>query len=117
MVATGEFNIGSTLHMKLSWYTFSLLLLYEFDQVKLQWNSCCIRRRHDTIPGRPDSELFFLPELSGGQNQETNSSNLEIDCAYYKEGQTIYTCFGEDKHTIINNECFWFCFIYLHSFY
>ena len=33
-------------------------------------------------------------------------SNLEIDCAYYKEGQTIYTCFGEDKHTIINNEWF-----------
>ena len=62
MVATGEFNLGNTLHMELAWYTFSPLLQYELDQVKLQWNTHYIRRtRHDTIPGRPD-ELFFLPE-------------------------------------------------------
>ena len=29
MVATGEFNLGNTLHMELAWYTFSLLLQYE----------------------------------------------------------------------------------------
>ena len=35
MVATGEFNLGNTLHMELAWYTFSPLLQYELDQVKL----------------------------------------------------------------------------------
>ena len=40
--------------------------------------------RYDTIPGKPD-ELFFLPELSGGQNQRTNISDPEIDSAYSEE--------------------------------
>ena len=86
MVATGEFNLGNTLHTELAWYTFSALLQYELDQVKLQWNTHYIRKtRHDTIPERPD-EFFFLPELSGGQNQGTNiSSDSEIDSAYSEE--------------------------------
>ena len=85
MVATGEFNFGNTLHMELAWYIFSPLLQYELDQVKLQWNTHYIRRtRHDTIPGRPD-ELFFLPELSGGQNQGTNISDSEKDSTYSEE--------------------------------
>ena len=36
MVATGEFNLGKTLHMEPAWYTFSPLLQYKLDQVKLQ---------------------------------------------------------------------------------
>ena len=48
-------------------------------------NTHYIRRtRHDTIPGRPN-ELFFLPELSGGQNQGTNISDSERDSAYSEE--------------------------------
>ena len=39
MVAIGEFNLGNTLHMELAWYTFSLLLQYELDQVRFQWNT------------------------------------------------------------------------------
>ena len=31
MVATGEFNLGNTLHMELAWYGFSPLLQYELD--------------------------------------------------------------------------------------
>ena len=37
MVATGKFNLGMTLQMELAWYTFSPLLQYELEQVKLQW--------------------------------------------------------------------------------
>ena len=98
MVATGEFNLGKTLHMELTWYTFSPLLQYELEQVKLQWNTFNIRRiRHDTIPGRPD-ELFFLPELSGGQNQRTNSSDSEIDSVYSEEENLM-----KDATIIIND--------------
>ena len=61
------------------------MLQYELDQVELQWNIHYIRRtRHDTIPGRPD-ELFFLPKLSGGQNQGTSISNSEIDSTYSEQ--------------------------------
>ena len=89
MVATSEFNFGNTLHMELAWYTFSPLLQYELDQVKLQWNTYYIRRTgHDTIPGRTD-ELFFLPDLSGGQNHGTNISDSEIDSAYSEEGNLM----------------------------
>ena len=71
--------------MELAWYTFSPLLQYKLDQIKLQWNTHYIRRiRHGAIPGRPD-ELFFLPELSGGQNQGTHISDSEIDSAYSEE--------------------------------
>ena len=42
------------------------------------------RTGHDTIPGRID-ELFFLLDLSGGQNQRTNISDSEIDSAYSEE--------------------------------
>ena len=99
MVATGEFNLGNTLHMERAWYTFSPLLQYELDQLKLQWNTHYIKRtRHDTIPGMPD-ELFFLPELSGGQNQGTNiSSDSEIDSAYSEEENLM------EHATIVMNE-------------
>ena len=71
--------------MELSWYTFSPLLKYELDEGKLQWSTHYIRRtRHGSILGRPD-ELFFLPELTGGQNQGTNISDSEIDSAYFQE--------------------------------
>ena len=99
MVATGEFNLGKTLHMEPAWYTFSPLLQYKLDQVKLQWNTLYIRRtRHDTIPGRPD-ELFFLPELSAGQKQGTNiSSDSEIDSAYSNEENLM-----EDAKIVMND--------------
>ena len=45
----------------------------------------------------PD-ELFFLPELSGGQNQGTNISDSEIDFAYSEEENLI-----EDATTIMND--------------
>ena len=84
--------------MELAWYTFSPLLQYELDQVKLQWNTHYIRRtRHDTIPGRPD-ELFFLPELSGGQNQGTHISDSEIDSAYSEEENLM-----EDATIVMND--------------
>ena len=97
MVATSEFNYGNTLHMELVSYTFSPLLQYELDQVKLQWNTHYTRRtRHDTIPGRSD-ELFFLLELSGGQSQGTNTSDLEINSAYLEEENLM-----EDATIIMN---------------
>ena len=97
MVATGEFNLGNNLHMELAWYTFSLLLQYELDQVRLHWNTHYRRTRHDTISGRPD-ELFFLPELSGGQNQGTHISDSEIDSAYSEEENLM-----EDATIIMND--------------
>ena len=127
MVATGEFNLGNTLLMELAWYTFSPLLQHELDQVKLQWDTHYIgRTRHNTIPGKSD-ELFFLPVLSGGQNQGTHISHSEIDSAYSEEKNlmqeaaiimndvdevlveegrtgTIYSYFGNVKHTIINKK-------------
>ena len=96
--ATCEFNLGNSLHMELAWYTFSPLLQYELDQVKHQWNTHNIRRtRHDTLPGMPD-ELFFLPELSGGQNQGTNISDSEIDSAYSEKENLM-----EDATIIMND--------------
>ena len=80
MVATGEFSLGNTLH------------------TELQWNTHYVRRtKHDTIPGRPD-ELFFLPELSGGQNQGTYISDSEIDSAYSEEENLM-----EDAAIIMND--------------
>ena len=98
MVATGEFNLGNTLHMELAWYTFSPLLQYKLDQVALQWNTRYIRKtRHDTIPGRPD-ELIFLPELTGGQNSGSIISDSEVDSAYSEEENLV-----EDATTIMND--------------
>ena len=60
MVATGEFNLGNTLHMEIAWCNFSPLLQYEIDQPKFNWSTHYIRRaRHDTIPGRPDKMCFY----------------------------------------------------------
>ena len=98
MAATGEFNLGNTLHIQLAWYTFSLLLQYELDQVKLQWSIHYIRRkRHDTIPRRP-SELLFLLELFGGQNQGTYISDSEIDFPYSEEENIM-----EDATIVMND--------------
>ena len=84
--------------MELAWYTFSPLFQYKLDQVKLEWNTHYIRRtRHDTIPGRPD-ELFFLPDLSGGQNQGINISDSVIDFVYSEEENLM-----EDATIVMND--------------
>ena len=55
--------------MECLWFCFNEVLQQDFDFIKLHWNAHHIRlSRHDTIPGKPD-ELFFLPELSGGEDQ------------------------------------------------
>ena len=95
MVATGEFNLGNTLHMEIAWCNFSPLLQYEIDQPKFNWSTHYIRRaRHDTIPGRPD-KMCFLPELSGGQNQGTNISN-----SAYSEEENLM----EDAAIVMNSD-------------
>ena len=97
MVATGEFNLGNTLHIELACYTFSQLLQYEVDQVKLHWNTHYIRRaRHNTIPGKRYICLF-LPKLSGGQNQGTYISDSEIHFSYSEEKNLM-----EDATIIMN---------------
>ena len=96
MVSKGEFVLGNCLHMELAWYTFSPLLQYELDQVKLQWNTHYIRRTRHTIPGRPD-KLYFLPNLSGGQNQGKEVSEEMIETAFEEEEHLL-----EDASTIIN---------------
>ena len=84
--------------MELAWYTFSQLLQYELDQVKIQWNTHYIRRaRHDSIPGRPYICLF-LPKLSRGQNQGTYISDSEIDSSYSEEKSLM-----EDATIIMDN--------------
>ena len=65
--------------MECVWFVFSPLIQKELDQVKLHWNTHYIRHsRHDTTAGRPD-ELFFLPSLSGYENQGILLSNYDID--------------------------------------
>ena len=94
MVSEGEFLLGNYLDMELAWYTFSPLLQYELDQVKLQWNTH--ETRHETIPGRPD-ELYFLPDLSGAQNQGKEVTEEMIETASAEEEHLL-----EDASTIIN---------------
>ena len=49
-------------------FCFSQLLQDDLDKVKEHWNTHLMRgSRHDTISGRSD-ELFFLPELHGGED-------------------------------------------------
>ena len=51
----------------------------DLDFVKLHWNTHHIRpSRHDTIPGRPD-ELFFIPELSGDEDQLQPVNETQVE--------------------------------------
>ena len=62
------FNPGNVLQTACLWFCFAQLLQDDLDNVKEHWNTHLIRAsRHDTISGRPD-ELFFLPELHGGED-------------------------------------------------
>lgn len=77
------------------WFCFAHLLQDDLDKVKEHWNTHLIRgSRYDTISGRPD-ELFFLPELHGGEDgllhpildDEIQSIRENLT---YEEEQTIY---------------------------
>ena len=117
MLATGEFNLGNTLHMELASYTFSPLVQYEPDQAKLQWNTHYIRgTRNDTIRGRAD-KFFFLPELSGVQLNMSYAKRIASFNLLEGRTGTIYTYFGKVKHAIINNKRFCFYFRFLHCLY
>ena len=83
--------------MELAWHTFSPLLQYKLDQVKLQWNTHILEEQ-DMILSLEGQTVVLLPELSGGQNQRTNISDSEIDSAYSKEENLI-----EDATIIMND--------------
>ena len=75
----GVFLDGNTFHMECLWFCFNEVLQQDFDFIKLHWNTHHIRpSRHDTIPGKPD-ELFFLPELSGGEDQLLPVTEAQLD--------------------------------------
>ena len=89
------FNPGDEIQMACLWFCFAHLLQDDLDKVKEHWNTHLIRgSRHDTISGRPD-ELFFLPELHGGEDgllhpildDEIHSIRENLT---YEEEQTIY---------------------------
>ena len=70
---------GNTFHMECLWFCFNEFLQQDFDFIKLHWNTHHIRpSRHDTIPGKHD-ELFFLPELSGGEDQLLPITEAQLD--------------------------------------
>ena len=83
--------------MELAWHTFSPLLQYKLDQVKLQWNTHILEEQ-DMILSLEGQTVVLLPELSGGQNQRTNISDSEIDSAYSK-GENLM----EDATVIMND--------------
>ena len=83
--------------MELAWHTFSPLLQYKLDQVKLQWNTHILEEQ-DMILSLEGQTVVLLPELSGGQNQRTNISDSEIDSAYSKEENLM-----EDATIIMND--------------
>ena len=83
--------------MELAWHTFSPLLQYKLDQVKLQWNTHILEEQ-DMILSLEGQKVVLLPELSGGQNQRTNISDSEIDSAYSKEENLM-----EDATVIMND--------------
>ena len=83
--------------MELAWHTFSPLLQYKLDQVKLQWNNHILEEQ-DMILSLEGQTVVLLPELSGGQNQRTNISDSEIDSAYSKEENLM-----EDATIIMND--------------
>ena len=83
--------------MELAWHTFSPLLQYKLDQVKLQWNTHILEEQ-DMILSLEGQKVVLLPELSGGQNQRTNISDSEIDSAYSK-GENLM----EDATVIMND--------------
>ena len=89
------FNPGDEIQMACLWFCFAQLLQDDLDKVKEHWNTHLIRgSRHDTISGRPD-ELFFLPELHGGEDDllhpvlddEIQSIRENLT---YEEENTIY---------------------------
>ncbi|XP_068710989.1 uncharacterized protein [Montipora foliosa] len=89
------FNPGDEIQMACLWFCFAHLLQDDLDKVKEHWNTHLIRgSRYDTISGRPD-ELFFLPELHGGEDgllhpildDEIQSIRENLT---YEEEQTIY---------------------------
>jgi len=61
------FNPGNELQMKCLWFCFAPLLQDDLDNIKDHWNTHLIRgSKHGTVSGRPN-ELYFLPELHGGE--------------------------------------------------
>ena len=89
------FNPGDETQMACHWFCFAHLLQDDLDKVTEHWNTHLIRgSRYDTISGRPD-ELFFLPELHGGEDgllhpildDEIQSIRENLT---YEEEQTIY---------------------------
>ena len=62
------FNPGDEIQMACLLFCFAHLRQDDLDKVKELWNTHLIRgSRHNTISGRPN-ELFFLPELHGGED-------------------------------------------------
>jgi hypothetical protein len=84
MVASGQLELGNTLHMECVWFCFQPILSSELDDIKTQWNSHRIRqtRNHSTVPGIPDV-LYYLPERFGA-----------VECKSRVRIQQFHCCMG-----------------------
>ena len=68
LVQDGILQLGNELHMECLWFCFLTVLQNELIETVEHWNTHYIRpSRYDTVPGVPNV-LYFLPELSGGND-------------------------------------------------
>ena len=68
LIERGIYNPGNIYEDEALWYCFHQSIQKDLDEVQQHWNTHRIRNSsHGTVPGRPD-ELFFLPELHGGED-------------------------------------------------
>ena len=88
-------NTENELQMECLWFCFSQLIQEDLDNVQEQWNTHLIRRStHGTISGRPN-ELYYLPELHGGEDDlllpiPDNEVKSMRDNLTYEEEKSCY---------------------------
>ena len=77
-VAEGTFITGSSLHLEISWFSFSNLLQRELTNLTRRWNAHYIRKSYENVAGIPN-ELFYLPGSFGYDNCGKLITDDDID--------------------------------------
>lgn len=96
LVETQVLTLGNEMEMECLWYCFSSLIQKDLDITKEHWNTHSIRKsHHDTVSGRPD-ELFYIPELHGGEDgllSQISPSQIQFvadNLLQYEEEENLY---------------------------
>ena len=109
MAESGILELGNTLHMECLWFCFLPVLQDELDNVKIHWNTHCIRRTRDSqVSGVPMCCITYQSAQEAMIAMFLCSSNKLLKWNSTSSMTMMTQEYQEYFYYVMNNKCLQF---------